>query len=101
MSEEVSRREHLLGDALRRVLIRAGVIRAEACCTGPELLLAAEDYAGSDPRRNEEAACVRSLSDEGLLQALKNVGCDLSCDACAEVFFTGARMREHTCPNGR
>lgn len=42
---------------------------------------------------------IRSLNDTQLLQALKNVGCDLECDACAAIFFTGARMHEkHTCP---
>jgi len=33
-----------LGDALRSVLVCAGVIREDACVTGPELLLAAEGY---------------------------------------------------------
>jgi len=37
----------LLGDALGRVLVRAGVLRPDAPCTGPELLLAAEVYAES------------------------------------------------------
>ena len=40
----------------------------------------------------------RGLTDEQLLVALRNVGCDLAnCDACAEVFFTGSKMRKHTC----
>jgi len=51
---------------------------------------------------DEIGGSVRSLTNEQLLQALKNVGCDLvHCDACAEVFFTGSRMHEHTCPKGR
>lgn len=49
-----------------------------------------------------EAVCVRELSDADLLRALKNVGCHLeTCDACAEVFFTGSRTHDHTCPRGR
>lgn len=40
-------REGLLADALARVLIRAGVIRPDASATGPELLVAANDYVGS------------------------------------------------------
>lgn len=44
------------------------------------------------------AQCVRELTDEQLIAALKNVGCRLeSCDACAEVFFTGFSMHTHTC----
>jgi len=45
------------------------------------------------------AVTVRELSDADLLASLKNVGCYLAdCDACAEVFFTGAKTRQHTCP---
>lgn len=37
-------REELLADALCRVLIAAGVLRADASPSGPELLVAADDY---------------------------------------------------------
>ncbi len=36
--------EILLGDALRSVLVKAGVLSSEAEPTGPELLLAAKDF---------------------------------------------------------
>jgi len=51
---------------------------------------------------DEEVAMVRGLSDPQLREALKNFGCDLTCDACAAIFFTGAVMSEqHKCPKGR
>ncbi len=37
-------REQLLADALRAVLVKAGVLGQNAYPTGPELLLAAEAY---------------------------------------------------------
>src|SRR6185369_9564200 len=40
------RHERLLGDALRKVLVKAGVIYSDACITGPELLYIATEYAG-------------------------------------------------------
>ncbi len=50
---------------------------------------------------SEAAVSVRKLTDAELLRALQNVGCDLACDACAEVFFTRSKTHEHTCPKGR
>jgi hypothetical protein len=52
---------------------------------------------------SQAALSVRALSDEQLLQALKNFGCHVAdCDACSAIFFTGAVMNEkHTCPRGR
>lgn len=44
MSTELTHRERLLGEALLKVLVAAGMIRADAAMTGPELLLAAEDF---------------------------------------------------------
>lgn len=38
------------------------------------------------------------MMDGDMLVALKNVGCDMTCDACAETFFTGSAMHPHTCP---
>ena len=43
------------------------------------------------------AASVRGLADDQLLAALRNVGCDLACGACAELFFTGHPNNDHTC----
>lgn len=34
--------EHLLGEALRKLLVRLGVLHADAVCSGPELIVAAE-----------------------------------------------------------
>ncbi len=34
---------------------------------------------------------------EHLKVSLKNVGVDIECGACAEVFYTGATTNEHTC----
>ncbi len=42
-----SPREVMLGRALLKVLIASGVIAADAEPTGPELLVAADDYARS------------------------------------------------------
>jgi len=49
--------EKLLSDALRDVLIKAGVIRADADPTGPELLLLARTYveSGGDTEDEEES----------------------------------------------
>jgi hypothetical protein len=44
MADEPTHRERLLGEALGKVLVAAGMIRADAPMTGPELLLAAEDF---------------------------------------------------------
>ena len=41
----VSNHEMMLGNALRKVLIKAGVLKEDSTATGPELILAAEDYA--------------------------------------------------------
>ncbi len=38
-----------------------------------------------------------TLSGEELIQACKNVGINLSCGACAEVFYTGMTQSKHTC----
>jgi hypothetical protein len=60
--------------------------------------LLVEARVGTDPRTVD----IRKLNDEQLITALHNVGCYLDdCDACAEVFFTGSKMRDHTCPKGR
>lgn len=37
-------REKLLGEALRAVLVAVGVLSVDASPTGPELLVAAENY---------------------------------------------------------
>lgn len=42
----VSNHEMMLGNALHKVLIKAGVLNEDSTPTGPELILAAEDYAG-------------------------------------------------------
>ncbi|USN15316.1 hypothetical protein KIKIMORA_01700 [Brevundimonas phage vB_BpoS-Kikimora] len=44
MLTELTYRERLLGEALGKVLVAAGMIRADAAMSGPELLLAAEDF---------------------------------------------------------
>jgi hypothetical protein len=50
---------------------------------------------------NVAAVTIRELSDRDLLTSLKNVGCYIAdCDACAEVFFTGSKTHDHTCPRG-
>ncbi len=43
------------------------------------------------------------LTDEQLAAALKNIGYDVTCGACAEVFFTGMTIHEHddTCTTPR
>jgi len=41
---ELRHRMVLLGGALAQVLIAAGMVRADACLTGPQLLLAADDF---------------------------------------------------------
>ena len=57
---------------------------------------------GEDDSRNVTAVTVRELTDADLLQALRNAGIYLEdCDACAEIFFTGSKTHEHTCPKGR
>jgi hypothetical protein len=50
--------------------------------------------------RREVVASIRLMTDAQLIQSIKNVGCDLACVACAEVFFTGTRSGtyKHTCP---
>ena len=37
------------------------------------------------------------LTEEELVVACKNVGVDLTCGACAGVFYTGSGLGEHTC----
>lgn len=44
MQAEPTHRERLLAEALLKVLIAGGMVRADAAMTGPELLLAAEDF---------------------------------------------------------
>lgn len=44
MSTELTHRERLLGEALGRVLVAAGMIRNDVDMTGPELLMAAETF---------------------------------------------------------
>ena len=41
-------REKLLGETLLKVLIKLGVIRKDACPTGPELIMLAESYISAD-----------------------------------------------------
>ena len=41
---EANRRTRMLGEALGKVLVAAGMIRADVDMTGPELLLAAETF---------------------------------------------------------
>lgn len=70
----------------------------------PEWKAAAERWRDKyvAPLRPSPAFSVRKLSDAQLLQALKNVGCHVAdCGACAEVFFTGSKMHDHTCPRER
>ena len=43
-------------------------------------------------RESKEAG---SLNVEEMTIALKNIGFDLSCGACAELFYTGSRMHDH------
>lgn len=43
-ADEPTHHERLLGDALGKVLVAVGMIRADALVSGPELLLAAEDF---------------------------------------------------------
>jgi hypothetical protein len=38
---------------------------------------------------------------EELRQACQNVGVDLDCGSCAEVFYTGATTHRHDCEEGR
>ena len=38
-----------------------------------------------------------SLSNEEIVQACKNIGYDMSCGACASVFYTSYGPYEHTC----
>ena len=45
--------------------------------------------------RSSTSSSASSLTHEELIVACKNVGVDLSCGACAEVFFTGWRV--HSC----
>ena len=35
------------------------------------------------------------MTDPELIQACKNIGYDLTCGACAELFFTGVRLHRH------
>lgn len=37
------------------------------------------------------------LTNDQIIQALKNVGIDVECGACMEVAFTGVTQAEHTC----
>jgi hypothetical protein len=37
------------------------------------------------------------FTDDELQQALRNVGYDIECGACASVFYTGCNYEEHTC----
>jgi hypothetical protein len=37
------------------------------------------------------------LTEKELVVACKNVGVDLTCGACAGVFYTGSGLGEHTC----
>lgn len=51
------------------------------------------------------SATATSTKSDGLTHAeiavaCRNVGIDLSCDACAEVFYTGSAMHEHTHEDG-
>lgn len=53
--ETVTLREGMLGNALADVLVAAGVLNADMAFTGPELLMAAEQFAatadaGSQPQ---------------------------------------------------
>jgi hypothetical protein len=56
----------------------------------------------TDAGTRAAAKTIDELSDDELIGALKNVGCYLlDCDGCAEVFFTGSKTHDHTCPIGR
>lgn len=63
------------------------------------------DLAAHLPKRDplsNVALGIRAMPDDSLFQALRAIGCDLlACGACAELFFTGSRTHEHTCPKGR
>lgn len=45
--EELTHKETLLGEALFNVLVAAGMLRADAHVSPPELLMAADDYVTS------------------------------------------------------
>jgi hypothetical protein len=77
---------------------RADAVRCVRDARPEELQKARADPVGTDPG----AVSVRELGDKQLITALRNVGCYLDdCDACAEVFFTGSKTHDHTCPKGR
>jgi hypothetical protein len=42
----------------------------------------------------------RTFTYEELVVACENFGLDLTCPACAALFYTGASLGEHTCPSG-
>ena len=50
----ITPRELALAEALRMTLVKAGVLRPDACPTCPELLVAAEDYAGTEWKETGE-----------------------------------------------
>lgn len=56
----------LLADALRHTLVRAGVLRADATPTGPELLAAAEHYCAAQPSDRVVALATAADGDSEL-----------------------------------
>lgn len=51
--------------------------------------------AGLAAMEREEARGAGALSVDQILVACRNVGIDLSCDACAETFYTGSTVHPH------
>jgi hypothetical protein len=86
-----------LVDPTALVALREGMMERAANETYSKFREALAAVRSTYSKEQEIAVSVRSLTYAQLLQALKNVGCDLSCDACAEIFFTGSKMHDHTC----
>jgi len=98
-------RENVYWGELRKLLVEA---RADAVQYVHDVKREELEAARADERKKLRVATtplgasVRELTDAELLGALQNVGCHLdTCDACAEVFFTGSKTHDHTCPRGR
>ena len=100
-----------LREELKKLLVdaRADAVQYVLDVRAEELLRARADERGRirkgldcvDPSDEAAAVSVRELTDAQLLLALRNVGCHLDCDACAETFFTGGATHNHTCKERR
>ena len=102
---DAERRHGLLDPELRALLAdaRADAVRFIRDARADELAQArASERARIATLTNNGVAgpdVIRAMSKADLLQALRNVGCDLTCEACASLFFKGGGFTTilHTC----